>query len=252
MGVACHFNDIFAVCLENQRVNTASLFRRELHHSGLPTSQRAWVGFPQLRQPPWPRHPTRGGGRVEDALWGCSSVVSVKQGCSPESCQCCTGWGEQPTASPCCTSGGFLLFLAKLPCRAAESILGRVSEPRGEEGGTGDCPLSLLLLLKLCWSRRCGSPELVAQQPESINMLCRKCRGSPSCCQREGRRLRVTQDPTPAWHPVGPTPSSPNPPLATVLYPFLLLYNDLERVSPNPSGKVSPCPRTLLLWGFCF
>lgn len=212
----------------------------------VPLSMPRWVSH-GCTSPPGPGTP-RG---AEDAPWGFSGALRAKEGCSPESCQCRAGWGERPTSPPrpAAWMGAFSFFPAGQPGRPWG---GRVSEPREEEGGGGDRPLSPLLLPRLWRSCGCGSPELVAQQPESINMLCRKCRGSPSCCQREGRRLRVPRDPTPAWHPFGATPPSANPPLATVLYPLLLPYDDLARVPANPSGKVSPCSRTLLLRGFCF
>lgn len=158
--------------------------------------------------------------------------------------------GGQPSSFPWCLSSGFTLSLQSFPAGWLRASCGG-EQVRGG-GRQGEHPPSELpLLLKPCRSRRCGSPELVAQQRESINMLCRKCRGSPRCCQREGRRLRVTQDPTPTWHPFSPTPSSPSPVLATILYPFFFPYSDLETVPPNPSGKAAPCSRTPLLQGFC-
>lgn len=251
MGAACRFNDLFAVRLENQRVNPAWLFRRKLHRPGSRTSLHASVGLPRVHQPPWPGHPTRSRG-CPVGLQRCSPheggllarVLPVPR-----------RLGERPTSPPrpAAWMGAFSFSLRSFPAgQQGRPWGGRASEPREEEGGGGDRPLSPLLPPRLCRSCGCGSPELVAQQPESINMLCRKCRGSPSCCQREGRRLRVPRDPTPAWHPFGATPPSPNPPLATVRYPLLLPCEDLARVSTNPSGKVSPCSRTLLLRGFCF
>ncbi|EOA99929.1 hypothetical protein Anapl_03318 [Anas platyrhynchos] len=76
---------------------------------------------------------------------------------------------------------GFTLSLQSFPMGWLRASWGG-SKPREEEEAGRELS-ELLLLLKPCRSRRCGSPELVAQQPESINMLCRKCRGSPCCCQ---------------------------------------------------------------------
>lgn len=130
---------------------------------------------------------------------GRGALLPVGSGCSPESCWCSSGWGSIPPLLPAALLRAPSFSLQSFPAGQLRTW-GRVTDPGRRRGGR-DHPLSvLLLLLELCWSRsrRCGSPELVAQQPESINMLCRKCRGSPSCCQRAGRRLRVTQDPTPA------------------------------------------------------
>lgn len=144
------------------------VLRREQHlPTASPCSCSFWVGFPG---------------------WGLllgASAMPHKRG--------------QPSSFPCCISSDFTLSLQSFPTGWLRASWGGEQAQGGGGGRQKEYPLSeLLLLLKPCRSRRCGSPELVAQQPESINMLCRKCRGSPYCCQREGRRLRVTQDPTPA------------------------------------------------------
>lgn len=123
-----------------------------------------------------------------------SSCAGGSQGC-PGPARVCARRGQPPSA-PCCISG-FRPPLAERPRGAAGRFLRRAECPEGAAGGggRGEHPLSAAAA-EAVQSCRCGSPELVARQQGSINMLCRKCRGSPSCCQREGRRLRVIQDPT--------------------------------------------------------
>lgn len=137
MGAACRFSDLFAVRLENQRVNPASLFRRKLHRPGSRTSLHASVGLPRVHQPPWPGHPTRSGG-CPVGLQRCSPreggllarVLPVPRR---------LGGATHLTSSPCCMNGGFFL----LPCGAAGATLGREGERAPGGGGRRGRPSPL-------------------------------------------------------------------------------------------------------------
>lgn len=164
------------------------------------------------------------------------------------------GWGRTPPLLPAALLRAPSFPLQSFPTGQLRTPC-RVTDPGRRRGGR-DHPLSvlLLLLLKLCWnrSRGCGSPELVAQQLESINMLCRKCRGSPSCCQRAGLEDEGDSGShcclTPIWsHPIFSKHS-----ISHRSFPLSPSLRYLMCVSPDSSGKVPRCLRSLLLQGFCF
>lgn len=154
MGVACHFN-IFAVCLENQRVKPASLFRRMLQ------PRLALLGW--LHQTPWPGHPTQA--RV--VVWwrvpfGAVSVLSAwSRAARLSPASAVQSGGRNPPSFPAALMGAFSFFLQSFPAGQLRASWGGWASPGRwrEAGETIPSPCCC------CWS--CVGAVVVDVAPQS-------------------------------------------------------------------------------------
>lgn len=127
-GVARHFDNTFAAaCPENQGVNPASFFRRELHRSGLPASWLCRVGVPWPQQHPWPRHPQEEGDAFGAAAGLLTRVSQVPHW---------VGGATQLLSLLCWSWWGLFSFPGKAAC-------GELRAPRGGRVSPGKGPVPL-------------------------------------------------------------------------------------------------------------
>lgn len=154
MGVACHFN-IFAVCLENQRVSPAAFFRRMLHH---PLAVPGW-----LHQTPWPGHPTPARVVVRRRVpFGAVSVLSAwSRAARLSPASAAQGGGSNPPPLPAALMGAFSFSLQSFPAGQLRASWGGWASPRRwrEVGETIPSPCCC------CWS--CAGAGAVDVAPQS-------------------------------------------------------------------------------------